>query len=98
MAEGMPIFAPLQSWGVRLEKPSSDAFELGKFAFWSDALEERDSNWIEQHRKQASQLQPGDQRDYVLKIDRVSRVGGDWPSRGAASSSDVVGGKRGRSD
>lgn len=46
MAEGMPIFAPLQSWGVQLEKPSSAAFELGKFAFWSDALEERNSNWI----------------------------------------------------
>ena len=76
MAEGMPIFAPLQSWGVQLEAPSSIAFDMGKFAFWSDALEERDSNWIEQHRVQAAQLPPGDQRDYVLRVGRVSRVGG----------------------
>jgi hypothetical protein len=83
LAEGMPIFAPLQSWGVQLEAPSSPAFDMGKFAFWSDALEERDSNWIEQHRAKAGQMPAGEQRDIVLTVGRVgSMVGGPWPSSG----------------
>ena len=77
MAEGMPIFAPLQSWGVQLEEPSSAAFDMGKFAFWSDALKDRDSNWIEQHARWAGQLPPGDERDHVLELagSRVWSVG-----------------------
>jgi hypothetical protein len=69
--------------GSLVEKPSSAAFDMGKFAFRSDALKDRDSSWIKHHARWAGQLPPGDERDRVLKYGRVkSLVGGPWPSSG----------------